>query len=626
MSGIAQKIIANPDSFSIDMLTRGVQDGTVPAYIGIPLIQDKTQKIKQSQAMQMGMQQQAQPPIAQQVLADAQQATAPVGIPGLQSNLPVATGAAGGIIAFAGGGEADDEEDGDFSAMSEDEQQLFNLLRQRMASGNEYEEMAGLDALPATQAVREIKREVSSKVGNEPRRTVTEGVKEVAHKGHHPYEDKVLAEAERQGVDPRLALHVLYKETGNLKDPASARSPAGAQGVMQLMPGTARGLGVKDPLDAQQNIEGGVKYLAQLSRMFDAPKLVAAAYNAGPGNVRKYNGVPPFAETRNYVQGLAQGGQVPGFADGIYVDPMGFYSGMEDANPVDPDKKPMSYLEQMGNIGKLVVSHPDIEKNRLASAKKAQEAAAMANAKPVARQKADSSVYDREDMVAPSAVPAPEAPKTEGAATNPMGDYVGEYASYLKGRREDLAKDKETNKYLALLQAGLGMMGGTSQYAGANIGQGASQGVAAYLAGRRQESADERALMSGQLGLTRADLYNKMHLEDIKRKAAADNNMKAYREAQLGINEINAKTNQMKANLAGQRVQQEFNLKADKAWKDSDDYARIVKDLKDQKKNWDKDPALLKQFNDARLRYIKNNLSDIQGGGNVANVDELLKD
>jgi hypothetical protein len=626
MTDIAQKIIADPDSYSIDMLTKGVQDGSVPAFIGIPLIQEKTMALKKSQAMQAGMQQQGQPPIAQQVLADAAQATAPVGIPGLQSNLPVATGAAGGIIAFADGGEADEEDD-DLAGMSEDEKQLFDMLRSRMASGDEYEEMAGLGALPAAQvAAREIKHEVSSKVGNEPRRTVSEGIKEVARKGHHPYEDKVLAEAERQGVDPKLALHVLYKETGNLKDPASARSPAGAQGVMQLMPGTARELGVKDPLDAQQNIEGGVKYLAQLSRMFDDPKLIAAAYNAGPGNVRKYNGVPPFAETRNYVQGLSAGG-VPGYADGVYVDPMGgVYSGDEpsyEGGFPNPLKAASEWYMGLG---------PNAE---FAKRKKEEEAKAAAQKTKPTVTNADKAATDAETeklkrlAATPNApaAPAPEAPKAEeAAAVNPMGDYIGEYASYLKDRKEQLAKDKETNKYLALLQAGLGMMGGTSRYAGANIGQGASQGVAAYMAGNKQQAAEQNAIQQGMLGLTRADLYQKMHLEDIKQKALGRKDMQAYRNAQTAINEINARTNQMKAQTGQQRLQQDFNLKAEEKWKNSDDYNRVIKDLVSQKKNWDKDPALLKQFNDARLRYIKNNLSDIQASGNVLNADELLKD
>jgi len=669
MAGIAQKIIANPDAYSIDMLTKGVQDGTVPAYIGIPLIQQKTQEQKQGQAMMGGAQQ--QPPIAQQVLAEAKQAS---GLEGLPTNLPAQGYAPGGIIAFADGGEAEDDED-DLAGMSEDEKQLFDMLRSRMASGDEYEEMAGLGALPAAQvAAHEVKHEVSSKVGNEPRRTVSEGIKEVARKGHHPYENKVIAEAERQGVDPRLALHVLYKETGNLKDPASARSSAGAQGVMQLMPATARELGVKDPMDAQQNIEGGVKYLAQLGRMFDDPKLVAAAYNAGPGNVRKYNGVPPFAETRNYVQGLAKGGEVEHFLTG--GTPFSKYASPEIANQIDiidqqitaaddeinqfkNMQPPVGSPEFMGwkqKLGESIARKNALEvgyKNlaeqtgaarpytgnvmqQATGTGKPPEILKTPPAKPTPTL-APSNPTQKIDMVNPDEaaiaaekaaryVPPAEPKAEEPATTNPMGDYIGDYASYLKGRREDLAKDKEQNKYLALLQAGLGIMGGTSRYAGANIGPGASQGVAAYLAGNKQQGAEENAIQQGMLGLTRADLYNKMHLEDIKRKALADKNMEAYHQAQIGINQLNAKTNAAKAQIIGTAKAQDFNLKAEKAWKESDDYNRVTKDLIAQKKNWDKDPALLKQFNDARLRYIKNNLSEIQGGGNVANVDELLKD
>lgn len=82
----------------------------------------------------------------------------------------------------------------------------------------------------------------------------------------------------------------------------SAVSKAGAQGIMQLMPGTARGLGVTDSFDAEQNVMGGAKYLRQMLDRFDGNvELSLAAYNAGPGNVLKYGGIPPFKETQNYV-------------------------------------------------------------------------------------------------------------------------------------------------------------------------------------------------------------------------------------------------------------------------------------------------------------------------------------
>ena len=106
--------------------------------------------------------------------------------------------------------------------------------------------------------------------------------------------------ARRYGVDPKLANTVVTMESqGN----PNAQSKTGAIGVMQLMPATAHWLGVKDPWDPVDNINGGMKYLAQLNSRYDGdPRLVLAAYNAGPGAVDKHGGVPPFKETQNYVK------------------------------------------------------------------------------------------------------------------------------------------------------------------------------------------------------------------------------------------------------------------------------------------------------------------------------------
>jgi soluble lytic murein transglycosylase-like protein len=123
------------------------------------------------------------------------------------------------------------------------------------------------------------------------------------------YDSLIEQAAQRNGVEPALLQGLIQQESGFN---ASAQSSAGASGLTQLMPGTAASMGVLNTLDPAESIEGGARYLGQLMRQFGGNASDAlAAYNAGPGAVEQYGGVPPYAETESYVS------KVLGYAEGF---------------------------------------------------------------------------------------------------------------------------------------------------------------------------------------------------------------------------------------------------------------------------------------------------------------------
>jgi hypothetical protein len=115
-----------------------------------------------------------------------------------------------------------------------------------------------------------------------------------------PYADLFARAGNRHDVDPALLAAVASQESGF---DSRAVSPAGAQGLMQFMPATAQGLGV-NPMDPASAINGAAQYLSRLTQQFGSTSLALAAYNAGPGTVSSYGGIPPYPETQNYVRSV----------------------------------------------------------------------------------------------------------------------------------------------------------------------------------------------------------------------------------------------------------------------------------------------------------------------------------
>ncbi len=162
------------------------------------------------------------------------------------------------------------------------------------------------------------------------------------------YRDDAVAAAQRNGIPPDLFLRLVNQESGF--NPGAA-SPAGAIGLTQLMPGTARELGV-DPNDPMQNLDGGARYLKQQYDQFGDWSKALAAYNAGPGAVLKYGGTPPYEETQNYVASI-MGDSGGSWGDGSWSPSSGI-----DANalagllhPQEAQRAmPQNYLQQTGGI------------------------------------------------------------------------------------------------------------------------------------------------------------------------------------------------------------------------------------------------------------------------------------
>ena len=171
------------------------------------------------------------------------------------------------------------------------------LLNSKVLNGNIYENDIDTSSITNSTLMNAI-NEVNDarKIYNPASANIT------GHASKSQILDMISQVSQKHGIDEKLVQAVIRQESGFNPN---AKSKAGALGLMQLMPSTAKALGVKDPYNPMQNVEGGVKYLKSMLEKYNGNVILAlAAYNAGPNAVDKYSGVPPYKETQNYVKNI----------------------------------------------------------------------------------------------------------------------------------------------------------------------------------------------------------------------------------------------------------------------------------------------------------------------------------
>jgi hypothetical protein len=463
--------------------------------------------------------------------------------------------AGGGIVAFARGDLVGFEDD------DEDDSDVLAEYAQAMAAGQRASR-APID-MP-DRAQMEIPSGGNAGVGIRP---PVEGRKSSGVnyelKGKHPYESLVTAKANEFGVDPRLAAYILNKETGGMKNPENARSSAGAMGIAQFMPATARQYGINPDIPEEAAI-GMNKHLRYLMDKYEDPKVAAIAYNWGEGNTNKWlkagaNMDKLPKETKKYVAQLAGGGEVKHFVNDGYVELGGridsvgseldaLRSGtktlqerlrsMGSRNAEGRDEIQSAYdnalrlqkekeTEYEGLMTEGGVNKPSFFPQSSLSSKRPQanpivkrEAVGAPPAKAVDNKSTPAAANpDINKLVAPSEQDFKDFDQAQALfeaeyknkkmntqAQAPKPAEMSQYDRIMQQIAEDRAemgKQRADDKNMALLAAGLGMMGGESPYAFANVGKGGLAGVQYLSEANKQRAAERSALSKSEIAATR---------------------------------------------------------------------------------------------------------------------------
>ena len=317
---------------SIAEVQQGVQSGKIEAYKGIPFIKEQLNTLQQLEARLQPTQ----------------------GIETAPSNLPTEM-AGGGIVAFDDGGLANEQdEDEQYGGMSDTENALLAKYMAGITadSGSELDE----DEEMPEGIVAAMPRENRGVGINPEKKGASEGIQYTSKK--HKYEKEIREAARNAGISEDLFLHMMAKETGGLDNPESARSKAGAMGIAQFMPATAKQYGI-DPMNMNQALPAAAKMTSNLLKHYGGDqRLAAMAYNWGQGNVDKWlaNGADPSkvpGETQKYTR-AAEGGIMKLAGGGVvaFGDPK--LNPNENQLVNDTNDNPYAL---MGDIGMLTPSY-----------------------------------------------------------------------------------------------------------------------------------------------------------------------------------------------------------------------------------------------------------------------------
>jgi len=557
------------------------QHKQIPAEMVAPILSRKSEMMDASiRTRQASVGAQPAPPtVVEGLMAKNAQSEAPqiheTGI--AQLPIPERQYAGGGIIAFSGGDFVNEDDD------PEEERLYQQAMNTALANSDYLHEQIGSRGMPQEMPRREVNAVPSATPKEVTREQVTHKIQPAS--GNHPYKEMVAKDAVKYGVDPSISTRILMNETGGLKNPETAKSKAGAVGIAQFMPATAKQYGI-DPTNPEQASDAMNRHVHHLMKEYGDPQLVAIAYNWGEGNTNKWlaKGADPDRlpkETQAYLhkfmyKAMAQGGQVDGYAQGGSIKSKSYEDHMKSTFGYHPRLGPTAvhYLsggevqhyavgdyvdgDPMGtgaaeiagagsptgrSMMEIITNEPEwktkerIKREQESSKKKAPAAPASAqSAPPVLPPRSNyEQTSEEEDQMFAGEIPR-TAPTPTGKPLPAPQTKENAYERFLRKQEEMMdksEKQRESDKNMALIAAGLGILGGESPYAAVNIGKGALHGVQYMSEADRHRAAAQNA---GMVNIGRV-----LHYKDLGDIAEQDRQLK--KEAGEATREERARTN-----------------------------------------------------------------------------------